>query len=238
LPAGNTGVEFSPHSAPGHHVFTGTHGALAALLDKRSDIWVQDPASSLAVSSVADLQIGGGLILDLCAGQGTKTRQLSAAFPSAPIIATDIDAARRNILAAVFKESEQVRVLEPAEIREQCLEKADLVLLDVPCSNTGVLARRPEARYRFSAASIESVTAAQRQIIADSIPLLATGAGGRGKILYSTCSLEPAENSQHAAWAAKWHAFTIARENQRLPGGGPGELSTQYSDGSYAALLT
>lgn len=238
LPIGNDGEEMLPHAVPGHHVFTGSHAALTALLSRRTDLWVQDPASSLAVSSISDLAFNG-LILDLCAGQGTKTRQLCATFPSAAIVATDIDPERRKTLASVFQGSAQVKVADPAAVRETCLEKAGLILLDVPCSNTGVLARRPEARYRFDDASMESVTQAQRQIIADAIPMLATGGAGahRGKVLYSTCSLEPQENSQQAAWASKWHGFIISREHRRLPGGGPGEPQTDYSDGSYAALL-
>jgi 16S rRNA (cytosine967-C5)-methyltransferase len=232
------GPEFEPHAAPGHHVYSGGRVELAIFLESRRDLWVQDPASSLAVSSVADLPVLRGLILDLCAGQGTKTRQLSAAFPDAAIVSTDIDPVRRRTLAAAFTGSDQVRVVEPTVVREQYFEKADLILLDVPCTNTGVLARRPEAKYRFGAGSLESLVQTQRQIIADAIPLLAAGRGVRGRLLYSTCSLEPQENAHAAAWAAKWHGFTVSREHQRLPVGGPGEAPAQYSDGSYAILLT
>jgi 16S rRNA (cytosine967-C5)-methyltransferase len=227
----------TPHETPGHHVFLGSHSQLAALLAARSDLWVQDPASSLAVESAADL---GRIrvVLDLCAGQGTKTRQLAAAFPEAEIVATDIDSARRRTLAPVFAGHPRVRVVEPPQLRDRWLAAADLILLDVPCSNSGVLARRPEARYRFSPQTLASLTATQRQIIADSIPLLRAGEGGpRGRILYSTCSLEPQENEHQAAWAARWHAFKSARERRRLPSAGPGEPATSYSDGSFAVLL-
>lgn len=226
----------APHDAPGHHVFTGTREQLIDLLQSRADTWVQDPASSLAVSSVFDLR--PSLVLDLCAGQGTKTRQLAAAFPEATIVATDVSDARLATLRAVFAGSEQVRVVSPKQAREGNLARADLILLDVPCSNTGVLARRPEARYRFGPETLASLIDTQRQIIADAIPLLAPG----GSILYSTCSLEPEENQEQARWAAKWHAFAIRRENARPPhtvlsGGGEGAAAA-YSDGSYAVLLS
>lgn len=231
-----------PHDAPGHHVFTGTREELVALLRGRADTWVQDPASSLAVSSVFDLR--PSLVLDLCAGQGTKTRQLAAAFPEAEIVATDVSDARLATLRSVFASSERVRVVSPKQAREGNLARADLILLDVPCSNTGVLARRPEARYRFGPETLGSLIDTQRQIIADAIPLLAPG----GAILYSTCSLEPEENQEQARWAAKWHSFAIRRENARPPhsavaamgGGGRGEEvdgAAGYSDGSYAVLL-
>ena len=73
----------------------------------------------------------------------------------------------------------------------------------------------------------------QRQIIADSIPLLAPG----GRILYSTCSLEPEENEAVALWLGQWHGFGVEAELRTEPTGAPGEPGTRYRDGGYAALL-
>lgn len=224
------------HSVPGHHVFTGSSAQLRALLDARRDVWVQDAASALAVQSVSDLR--PSLVLDLCAGQGTKTRQLAATFPNAKIIATDIDDGRFDTLKAAFTGSEQVQVMPPKRLREQMIGKADLILLDVPCSNTGVLARRPEARYRFSEESLKSLVSVQKQIIADALPMLRDfGSPKAGKVLYSTCSLEPEENAQQTAWADKWHKFGVTRVHRRLPSGQPGDAATIYGDGSFAGLL-
>lgn len=223
----------APHSAPGHHVFSGTHPELVRLLERRADVWVQDPASSLAVESVTDLS--PNLIIDACAGQGTKTRQLAAVFPDARIIATDVDHPRRAALAKVFAEhpaEERVTVIDHRELGDWA-GKADLVLLDVPCSNTGVLARRVEARYRATEASIASLAGVQRQIVADAVKLIAPG----GAVLYSTCSLDPRENEEMVEWAARWHGFEATRANRRMPAGGPGAPADRYSDGSFAALL-
>lgn len=227
-------AEVIPHSAPGHHVYTGTHQALGELLDNRKDIWVQDPASALAVLSVADLK--PSVVIDLCAGMGTKTRQLAATFPSARIVATDIDLPRLNELQRVFAGNPQVEVVPFRKLRDQWANKADLILLDVPCSNTGVLARRVEARYRHDRERAESLASTQRQIIADSIPLLTPGRD-RGRILYSTCSLDPRENEEHAKWVERWHSMSAQREHRRMPEGGPGEPPERYSDGSYAVLM-
>jgi 16S rRNA (cytosine967-C5)-methyltransferase len=114
--------------------------------------------------------------------------------------------------------------------------KADLVLLDVPCSNTGVLARRVEARYRFDREHLDRLKGMQRQIIADSIRLLRRGSGSCG-ILYSTCSLDQNENHEQAVWASRWHGLGLAREHVRQPEGLPGDGPERYSDGSYAVLL-
>lgn len=222
------------HTVPGHAVFTGSHAELVELLQARRDVWVQDCASSRAILSVQHLR--PGLILDLCAGQGTKTRQLCATFPDAKIVATDIDEPRFATLAKQFEGSAQVTVLPMARVRSEYLGKADLIMVDVPCSNTGVLPRRPEARYRFGKKATESLTNAQRQILADSIPLLNTNP--RGHILYSTCSLEPEENNAQGTWIAKWHGYRLSHESVTIPKGVPGSATTEYSDGAYSVLIS
>jgi 16S rRNA (cytosine967-C5)-methyltransferase len=229
----------TPHAVPGHHVFTAGRADLLALLRDRADLWVQDPASSAPISLVADLKLDAALIIDVCAGQGTKTRQLAAVFPTASIIATDTDRRRHETLSRTLADHPRVKVVPFGTLRDDYLRRADLVLLDVPCSNTGVLPRRPEAKYRFNAESLDSLLAMQRQIIADAIPLLRDGSdgSGRGRILYATCSLEPAENEDQARWAEHWHQFHIERESRHAPAGGPGDAPTSYTDGSYAALL-
>ncbi len=225
-----------PHDAPGHHVFTGPRSELVQLLKSRSDIWVQDPASSLAVQSVLDLT--PEIVIDACAGLGTKTRQLAAAFPNAKIIATDIDRPRYESLRRSMEPIENVQVIPYSELTSHH-GSADLVLLDVPCSNTGVLARRVEAKYRTSPERTAELTGLQRQIIANAIPLLRARGQGKpgGALLYSTCSLDPLENEEMARWVTKWHSFDVEREHRRIPSGGPGRPATEYTDGSYAVLL-
>ncbi|GAB4544366.1 MAG: hypothetical protein Tsb0013_01410 [Phycisphaerales bacterium] len=224
------------HSVPGHHLYTGAMSDLGRFLSEREDLWVQDPASTLAVGSIADLS--PRVIYDVCAGLGTKTRQLAASFPEARIVATDIDEVRLAGLRKAFEGHPRVEVIKHEELAMRS-GVCDLVVLDVPCTNTGVLARRPEARYRHQPKRVDELIGVQRQIIADSIRLLpGGGASGGGAILYSTCSLDPRENEEQARWARKWHDFEISREHRRLPEGGPGEPDERYTDGSYAVLLT
>lgn len=220
--------ELVPHAAPGHHLWTGSHERLSELMRTRTDIWVQDPASSLAVQSVADLK--PQTVFDMCAGLGTKTRQLAAAFPDATIYASDKDKGRFEKLKAMFAGHPRVKVLDwprdgASGFTLEFAGKIDLILLDVPCSNTGVLARRIEARYRVDPKRTEELAAIQRQLIADALPLLRRGADamqGGAVIVYSTCSLDPTENEEQAKWAARWHGLDIARERRRMPEGGVG----------------
>lgn len=216
------------HAEPGFHV---VEGDLDDLLQRQRGVRVQDPTAARPVAATTD--VSPACIIDLCAGRGTKTVQLAATHPEARIIATDTDKGRFAELSAAFADHPRVDVVPFERIREHD-GRADLLVLDVPCSNSGVLARRVEARYRFSAASLQALTDLQRQIVADAMPLLAE----TGRVLYTTCSVEPAENTRQAEWACKWHRFRIEREEEVEPAGEPGESPTTYHDGGYWALLT
>ncbi|MCU0688654.1 MAG: hypothetical protein MUE97_02780 [Phycisphaerales bacterium] len=168
---------------------------VGAFLDRHQRrVWVQDVASAgvvravvkilasvkgdggrvsepLAGASSANARAGvgtGGVmrVADLCAGQGTKTRQLALALSEAEIIATDIDTQRRRALMATFGASGRVKAVEFDAVKAAAYDGwADLVLLDVPCSNLGVLARRPEAKYRYGDHSMGQLMRLQREIL-------------------------------------------------------------------------
>lgn len=220
----------TPHDLPGLHVFTGASSDLTTLLDARPDIWAQDPTSAAAVQIAAGLS--PKLVVDVCAGQGAKTRQLRAMFPDARMVATDLADDRRNTLERIFENDDSVTVTTLDGLLEHT-GQADLVLLDVPCSNTGVLGRRVEARCRWSGKSIGSLVDVQRQIIADSIRLLAPD----GAILYATCSVDRRENEEQIAWTEKWHHLTRQKCEHRWPRGGPGAAPQESNDGGFAGLL-
>lgn len=226
-----------PHGINGSAIWAGTdRGSLGGVLRDRPEIWVQDPSSSAAVRSVTDLT--PSCVLDLCAGVGTKTRQLAETFPEATVLATDKDTDRVATLTAATAHLDRVEVLKYRGLLPDHAGRADLVLLDVPCSNLGVLARRSEAKYRVGAKvgreQLDRLRAAQRQIVVDAIPLLAEG----GSILYATCSIDTRENEAICEWAAKQHGFQIERVRTDLPQGVPGGDPAQYCDGAFSALLT
>lgn len=211
-------------------VFEGERGELEALLAEHSSARVQDPAAAAAVKATGDLQ--PKIIVDACAGQGTKTHQLLQMHPQARIIASDTNKNRLATLRALADRTDRLEVIKPHQLMELA-GKVDLLVLDVPCSNTAVLARRPEAKYRFCDDSLSQLVDLQRQIIADHLLLLAPS----GHLLYSTCSLAPQENEAQAKWIVRWHGFAIRRQVLRLPQGVPGDPPQRYSDGSYFALL-
>lgn len=226
-----------PHSRPGWWCWNGSAAELSEVLAGDPGARVQDPGSAEPVLAVKVAGLEPKVIVDLCAGRGTKTRQLAAAFPSAEVIATDIDAARRRDLAALGREHERsggrIRAVDPGEVTGW-FGKADLVVLDVPCTNTGVLPRRPEARYRFTRARLDSLLELQREIAAGALPLLSP----RGAVLYSTCSLEPAENARQAEWLRRRGGLAPVAERQRFPEGHPGDPASSYVDGGFHSVAS
>lgn len=200
--------------------------APGALLSDHPDLRVQDPTSAAALELARDLR--PGRILDQCAGRGTKTRQMLAMFPDAQITATEPNSERRSLLQSSL--GDRIAILEPGG--EGPSEPFDLVLADVPCSNSGVLARRPEARYRLDEAHRNSVVELQRQILGESLGVVSSG----GHVLYATCSIDPAENQAQTRWL-EGRGLALVAERSALPTGRPGSPPSTWRDGGYAALL-
>ena len=103
----------------------------------------------------------------------------------------------------------------------------------MPGSNSGVLARRVEAKYRFTGETLENLVGLQRQIIADSLPLVSEN----GRILYTTCSVEEDENQRQVEWLTRWHPLKVVSSALRMPSGVPGDPVDRYTDGGFHALL-
>jgi len=134
-------------------------------------------------------------VLDLCAAPGTKTSVLAAAMRNTGIIyATDADSKR---LAKVVQNCQRlginnVKIIEPKNLDTFLSQKGvvDIAIVDVSCSNTGVLARRAEARHRLDEKSVTSLAKTQSMLLQKAILTVRPG----GTILYSTCSILRQEN--------------------------------------------
>lgn len=165
----------------------------------RGIVRIQDEASQL----VAELAANAGYesstpprsILDGCAAPGGKTEILAERHPQAAIVACDIHPARLRAMRTRLShgphaEHISYRALDVATA--QFNSKFDLALCDAPCSGTGTLARNPEIRHRLSAGGLARQQKRQIAIVANALQWLAPG----GRLVYSTCSLEPEENEQ------------------------------------------
>lgn len=218
------------HESETSRVFTGGRRQLIDLLEDRDDVWVQDAASSASVDAIP--ACAPSVVIDLCAGQGTKTRQLLAKFPEAEVWACEVDDARLDTLSDVFRNEDRVQVLHVEDLVD-APRKADLVLTDVPCSNSGVLARRAEARYRPMRDQLTRLVPLQREIATTAAELLAPS----GLLAYATCSVERAENEEQAAWIAQEFGAEMLSQARVEPKGLPGADPSGYWDGSFCAIF-
>jgi 16S rRNA (cytosine967-C5)-methyltransferase len=198
---------------------------------------VQDESAMLAIDRLAPRP--GETILDLCAAPGTKTTHIAERMQNqGTVIATDIRAERLVRVAEncarlgisivhpiLIPESGHASPSRPAD-RDRCAGPFDAILTDVPCSNTGVLGKRPEARWRITQLDIAELVAQQSRLLESAYRRLRPG----GRLLYSTCSIEPEENERIvAALLAREPALSLVAEWYQVPG--------RPSDGGYQALL-
>jgi len=192
---------------------------------------VQDLTASKAVKMLSPQP--GWTVLDMCAAPGTKTTQLAELMAdTGTIFATDIDQTRLNRVEIAFNRLKLYSIQTiPYEKVLKTLSNmtCDAVLLDVPCSNTGVLARRPEVRYRINQSSVAELARTQLQLLHRAAPLVRPG----GKICYSTCSIQKQENSRVVQqFLTENNSFVLSQEQLSLP-----SANTLDHDGGYAALL-
>lgn len=179
------GIRLSPGLllAGARRVESGDVTTTQAYRDGRASI--QDEASQL----VALLLGNGQTILDCCAAPGSKTALLAEENPRAQIVASDLHPHRARLLQKLSKSS-NIQVLTADARQLPFLAGFDRILVDVPCSGTGTLARNPEIKWRLTPGDLIDLQGRQGAILQSALGLVADG----GRLLYSTCSLEREEN--------------------------------------------
>lgn len=191
--------------------------------------WAIQDLTSFETIEMARPQAGEA-VLDLCAAPGGKSFAIAELTQgAAKITACDVDAGR---LARLQPEAERLghdiatSVIEGEQYPEI---PVDLLVLDVPCTNTGVLHKRPEARARFHKDELHRATTVQNHIRkAVQKQYLAPGAA-RPRVLWTTCSLEPEENEEMAARIVKQAGYRLLEERRFEPDG--------LRAGGYGAIL-
>jgi 16S rRNA (cytosine967-C5)-methyltransferase len=164
---------------------------------ERGEIEVQDAGSQLV--ALAARPERGQHVIDLCAGGGGKTLALAAAMGGhGSILACDIDRARLQRLPPRAERAGvsiiETRLLDPGKETQQLADqtgRADLVLVDAPCSGTGTWRRNPEARWRLTPDRLDRYVAMQRNVLDVAADLVRPG----GALVYIVCSLLDAEGA-------------------------------------------
>jgi 16S rRNA (cytosine967-C5)-methyltransferase len=155
-------------------------------------IAIQDEASQAVARLVA--ADPGNSVLDLCAAPGGKTLLLAHdAGPQGHVVAADLHAHRASAMRERFERAGvgNVETIVLDGTQPLAFERAfDRILVDVPCSGTGTLARHPEIRWKLRAEDLRDLHDRQARLLRNALTHLAPG----GRLVYSTCSLEPEEN--------------------------------------------
>ncbi|HTW94879.1 MAG TPA: transcription antitermination factor NusB [Tepidisphaeraceae bacterium] len=227
------GVSVRPHQDRGIFVVEGARRATLGEWSSRGIAQVQD-ATAAGVVPRLDLR-AGQRVLDRCCGLGTKTRQIRELVgETGRIVAVDPSGQRCAVLRELLRQQkiENVDVVQAEMISPMEPAAFDCALVDVPCSNSGVMARRVEARYMQTRERLESLVKLQKAILADTAAWVKVG----GLLMYSTCSLWPEENQERAAAFLRGRDdYELVEEKLTLPAGK--DEATAYRDGGYWALL-
>ena len=195
-------------------------------------VYIQDPSTRNAVE-LLDPQ-PGETVLDACAAPGGKSSLIAAAMNNeGQVLCTDSSEKRiprliENLARQQITNTttEQFDWTEPAP--QVWKSKFDRILLDVPCSNSGVMRRRVDARWRLKPEQLQGLPAIQRLILENALPCLKQG----GRLVYSTCSLEPEENEVLIlSFLKDFPEVSLLESKQSIP-------FRDGFDGSYAALLS
>jgi len=178
-------------------------------------------------------------VIDLCAGAGGKTLALAALMENTgQLYAYDADRMRLRPIFERLKRAgvRNVQVL-PAADRKALTKldgRMDLVLIDAPCTGSGVWRRRPDAKWRLSPQMLEARQAEQRAVLDEGAALVKPG----GRLAYITCSVLPSENrDQVGAFLIHQPEFQLIPWPELWPQALPGVTPIPSADGSVETLL-
>jgi 16S rRNA (cytosine967-C5)-methyltransferase len=190
--------------------------------------YIQDPGTLLAVCKLAPQP--GETILDFCAAPGGKATFIAQLMNNrGRIVAQDISEERMKLIRENCARLGVtcVETVLPSTLNPQPSTGFDRILVDAPCSNTGVMRRRVDLRWRIQLAEIERLHTAQLDLLQQAAPHVKPG----GILVYSTCSLEPEENQEVVKEFLTGHTnFKLEFECELLP-------FVDDVDGAYVARL-
>lgn len=181
---------------------------------------VQDVSSMMAALMAGPKK--GDYCIDVCAAPGGKSLHLADLMDGTGMVEardlTDykVGLIEENMERTGVKNMRAVR-MDATVLDEASIEKADVVLADLPCSGLGVLSKKSDLKYRMSREQQKDLVELQRKILSTVWQYVKPG----GTLIYSTCTVHKEENEGNAAWFAENYPFLLREQRQMLPGVDP-----------------
>lgn len=162
-------------------------------------IQVQDVSSGF-VGRIADPK-QGDLVLDVCGAPGGKSLHIADRLKgSGEVVVRDLTEGKVQLIEDNILRTRYANIR--TELWDACVfdeaweNRADIVIADLPCSGLGIIGKKPDIKYQMTSEKLESLAALQREILSVVWRYVKPG----GKLIYSTCTIDPKENEEQAAW--------------------------------------
>ncbi|MCQ2529733.1 MAG: 16S rRNA (cytosine(967)-C(5))-methyltransferase RsmB [Lachnospiraceae bacterium] len=170
------------------------------------------------------------LIIDVCAAPGGKSTHLAEKYPEARIISRDLTPEKTKLIeenrTRLGLSNVECQVWDALSLDETLVEKADLVVADLPCSGLGVIGNKPDIKWRVKEKDLKELEQLQKNILT----VVQSYVKPDGILIYSTCTVNQGENSDNVQWFTENYPFELQKEKKFLPG-------RDNSDGFYIAVL-
>lgn len=215
------GVSVEENPEFSYAFFISGYDRLDALEAFREGLFSVQDMASMYVAEAADVQ-PGAYVIDVCAAPGGKSMHLAEKLQGTGMVeARDlteykVDLMEENIARCQLKNMKAVQwdaTMKDAD----SVEKADVVIADLPCSGLGVMGRKPDIRYRVTPEDVQALAALQRKILSVVQEYVKPG----GTLVYSTCTVTRAENDGNVQWfGEQYPEFQFENMRQLYPGEG------------------
>lgn len=192
-------------------------------------VMIQD-AGSMEIIELADIK-EDQYIIDVCGAPGGKALHAAGKMKNTGFV-TVRDISQRKVelmednIARSGYGNIKAEVFDATVLDEENVEKADVVIADLPCSGLGVIGRKGDIKYRVTKEDVINIAALQQKILSVVWQYVKPG----GKLIYSTCTLTEEENEKNTAWFLEQFPFHKEKEKTLIPG-------IQETDGFYMAVL-
>lgn len=180
--------------------------------------YVQD-ISSMMVAETANVA-EGNYVIDVCAAPGGKSTHIAEQLKGSGMVeARDLTEYKVSLIESNIERCGLTNIIAKCQdatvFDESSVDKADVLICDLPCSGLGVLAKKTDIRYKISEDSLVELAGLQRQILDTVSKYVKKG----GVLVYSTCTINRQENEENAKWFAEKHPeFKLESMKQMYPG--------------------